>query len=168
MKNTKYIQMAIVGVLAIIALTFFVLIAKDVDNAGGAIDGFITYTFVVLALSVFAAVVVWLMDIFSHPEKLKQTRVAAIAFLLVVAAAKFIFASSKPEQLTSKLSIDGDTSSWIDTGLYTFYILGSIAILLMFLSPVLAGFGGTNTPKVEEVEEEVMEDAEEEISENEE
>ena len=159
MKNTKYIQMAIVGVLALIALIFFVSIAKDVDNAGGAIDGFITYTFVVLALAVFATVVVWLMDVISHPEKLKQTGVAAVAFLLVVAIAKFIFASSKPEQLTSKISIDGNTSSWIDTGLYTFYILGFLAILLMFLSPFLSGFGGKSS-NVEELVEEIPEDVE--------
>jgi hypothetical protein len=159
MKNTKYIQMAIVGVLALIALIFFVLIAKDVDNAGGAIDGFITYTFVVLAIALFATVAVWLMDVISHPEKLKQTGVVTSVFLLVVVVSKFAFASSKPEQLTSKISIDGNTSSWIDTGLYTFYILGFLAILLMFLSPFLSGFGGKSS-NVEELVEEISEDVE--------
>jgi len=99
------------------------------------------------------------MDVISHPEKLKQTGVVTSVFLLVVVVSKFAFASSKPEQLTSKISIDGNTSSWIDTGLYTFYILGFLAILLMFLSPFLSGFGGKSS-NVEELVEEISEDVE--------
>jgi len=159
MKNIKYIQMAIVGILAIIALIFFVSIAKDVKHSGDAINGFITYTFVVLAIAIFATVIVWLMDVISHPEKLKKTGIAIIAFLAIVAIAKFIFASNNPEQLTSKLSIDGNTSSWIDTGLFTFYILGFIAILLMFLSPFLSGFSNKSSNQ-EELIEDISEDVE--------
>lgn len=166
-KNIKYIGMGIIGILALIALFFFVSIAKDVDNAGGAIDGFISYTFFVLAIAVLATVAAWLMDVIAHPSKLKQTGVAAIAFLVVVGIAKFAFASNKGEQLTSKLFVDAKTSNWIDTGLYTFYILAIIAILLVFLSPVLTSFGGKSSLAVEELADDVEELAEE-ISEDEE
>jgi len=159
-NNIKYIGMGIIGILALIALFFFVSIAKDTDNAGGAIDGFITYTFFVLAIAVLATVAAWLMDVISHPEKLKQTAVSALAFLAIVAIAKFVFASNKGEQLTKKLYVDASTSSWIDTGLYTFYILGIIAVLLVFLSPVLSGFGGGSSAAVEEIAEDVSDDVE--------
>ncbi len=159
-NNIKYIGMGIIGILAFIALFFFISIAKDTDNAGGAIDGFITYTFFALALAVLATIAAWLMDVISHPEKLKQTGVAAAAFLVVVGIAKFMFASNEGEQLTKKIFVDAKTSNWIDTGLYTFYILGIIAILLVFLSPFLSSIGGKSSAAVEELAEDISEDVE--------
>ncbi len=157
-KTIKLIRTGLVVVIALIALVFFVQILTnsgeteaDQSSLSSAINGFLYATYVVLGIALIMTVLTWLAELLSHPKKLVQFAISAGLFLLVILIAKFALASNEPETF-GKLSIDGNTSNWVDTGLYTFYILGAIAILLMFLSPVLSaiGVGGGSNATEEE------------------
>ena len=164
-KKISLTSKIIVGVIAVIGLLFFIMIMKDTEEAGGSIDGMLKFTYLVLALTVLASVWVWLKEMFSHPDKLKQTAIVTVLFLAIVAIAKFVLASNKAEHYYPNIDVDAKTSGWVDAGLYTFYILGTIAVLLMFLSPVLSGFGSKKA--IADEYEEEYEESEEEYEEDE-
>jgi len=148
----------IVGVIAIIAIVFYVLILRNSDTDSSSIDNMITFTKFVLIITALFAVLVWIKDIVTHPKKLIQSLIFAVIFIIVILIAKYALASNEAVVYSNKLSIDAGTSNWIDTGLYTFYILGAIAILLMFLSPVFSMFAPNATANaVGEIEEEIEE-----------
>ena len=161
-KSLSLTNKIIVGIIAAIGLIFFIMIMKDTEDAGGYIDGMLKFTYVVLAITLLASVWVWFKEMLSHPEKLKQTAMVTVLFLAIVAIAKYVFASNQPVHYKPNINVDATTSNWVDTGLYTFYILGTIAVLLMFLSPVLSGIGmGGNKASEEVIEEEYEETYEE-------
>ncbi len=151
-KTLNLITKIIVGLIAIVGFILFVMIMKDTENAGGVIDAMLNFTYLVLAIAVVASVWVWFKELISHPEKLKQTALVTIAFLAVVAIAKFVFASNEPVHYYPNINVDANTSNWVDTGLFTFYILGTVAVLLMFLSPVLSMLGGNKAQAVADEE----------------
>jgi len=155
-KTLSLIQKIIVIVIAVIAAFFYINIMKNPEEAGGSIDGMLRFTYFILVLTLIGAALVWLKDILSNPKKLMQTLIFVGLFALVVLVAKYMLASNQPVDFSSKLHIDANTSNWVDTGLYTFYILAAVAILLMFLSPVLSLMGGGH--KAVEAVEEVFED----------
>jgi len=164
-KTLSLIQKIIVIVIAVIAVFFYVKIMKNPEEAGGYIDNMLRFTYVVLALALLGTVLVWIKDIVTNPKNLMQMLVYLGLFALVVLIAKFVLASNEPVVYGSKLKIDAETSNWVDTGLYTFYILAVIAILLMLLSPVLSLVGGGH--KAVEAVEEVFEDDDDETEEEE-
>ncbi len=161
-KKISLISKIIVGVIAVIGLIFYIMIMKDTEEAGGAIDGMLKFTYFVLFVAILASIWVWLKEMISHPKKLKQTAIVTTIFLFIVAIAKFVLASNKAEHYYPNIDVDPVTSNWVDTGLYTFYILGTIAVLLMFLSPVLSTLGEKRTGVVEEYEEEYEEESDSE------
>ncbi len=165
-KTLKYIRTGLVLVIALISLVFFVQILTnggeteaDQASLSSAINGLFSVTYVVLIIALILTVLAWLTELISHPKKLVQFLIAAGLFIVVILIAKYVLASSDPVNY-GKLHIDGSTSNWVDTGLYTFYILGAIALLLMFLSPVLSmiGIGGGNASEEEYLEEETSEE----------
>ena len=161
-KSLSLTNKIIVGIIAAIGLFFYIMIMKDTEDAGAYIDGMLKFTYVVLAITLLASVWVWFKEMLSHPEKLKQTGLVTILFLVIVAIAKYVFASNQPVHYKPNINVDATTSNWVDTGLYTFYILGTVAVLLMFLSPVLSGIGmGGNKASEEVIEEEYEETYEE-------
>ena len=161
-KKISLTSKIIVGVIAVIGLIFFIMIMKDTEEAGGSIDGMLKFTYLVLVVTVVASVWVWFKEMLSHPEKLKQTAIVTVIFFVIVAIAKFVLASNKAEHYYPNIDVDAKTSGWVDAGLYTFYILGTIAVLLMFLSPVLSSIGGKKAVEVEYEEEYESEDVEDE------
>ena len=156
-KTLNLIGKIIIGIIAVIAVIFFIPIIRNPHDSDTAIDGMITFTKFVLIITIIIATFVWVKDIVTHPKKLVQTAISAGIFLLVVLIAKYALASNKAADF-GKHHIDAGTSNWIDTGLYTFYILGAVAVLLMFISPVLSMFAPNATANaVGEIEEEIDE-----------
>jgi uncharacterized membrane protein YhaH (DUF805 family) len=155
-KSLSIIQKVIIGIIAVIAAFFYISIMKN-EEAGGAINGMLYFTYFVLGVTLLGTILVWFKDILMHPKKLKQTGIFDALFLLIVVIARY-FASDKGVRYSNGLEIDANTSKWVDTGLFTFYILAAVAILLMFLSPVLPMIGGKNNNEV--VEEEIIENEE--------
>ena len=155
-KSLSLINKIIVGVIAIIGVILYFMIMKDPDNADGVIDAMLNFTYLVLAIAAIVSFWVWLKELISHPGKLKQTVITAVIFLAIVLFAKYVLASNQAEHYYPNIDVDANTSNLVDTGLYTFYILGTIAILLMFLSPILSVVGGgSGKNSVEEETEEI-------------
>ena len=165
-KTFKIIRNVLVLVIAVIALLFFVQIVinysgdeKMNDALKGAINGLFYVTYVVLAATVLMAVFVWFAELFTHKKKLVEFIISAALFLMVILIAKYVLASNEPVTYNSNLKVDANTSNWVDTGLFTFYILAVIAILSILLSPLLTGFGAWGSDK--ELEEVPLKDEEE-------
>ena len=156
-KTFKLIRTVLVFAIALIALLFFVqIVAKSggeiSDSLEGAINGLFYVTYVVLAVAVLMSVFLWFSELFSHKKKLVEFAISAALFLMVVLIAKYVLASNEPVTYSPTLKIDGNTSNWVDTGLYTFYMMAIIAILSILLSPLLTGFGAWGSNKeLEEV-----------------
>jgi len=161
-KNLNLINRLIVGAIAVIGVILFImLVLKDSENAGGAIDTILRFTYIVLLIAVIVSIWVWFKEMISHPGKLKQVAIVTVIFLAIVFFSKYVLASNKAVHYFPNIDVDAKTSNWVDTGLYTFYILGTIAVLLMFLSPVLSMIGGgKGSSNYEEYEEEGVEVAE--------
>jgi uncharacterized membrane protein len=156
-KTLNLINKIIVGVIAVVGTILYFMIMKDPDNADGIIDTILNFTYFVLAFAVIVSVWVWFKEMLSHPEKLKQTAIVTVIFLAIVLFSKYVLASNQPAHYYPNINVDATTSNWVDTGLYTFYILGTIAVLLMFLSPVLSMIGGGNGSSNDEEQEEYEE-----------
>jgi len=154
-KKLTLINKIIVGVIAIIGVILYFMIMKDADNASGIIDTMLRFTYFVLAFAVFVSVLVWFKEMLSHPAKLKQTVIVTVIFLAIVFFAKYVLASNQPVHYFPNIDVDAKTSNLVDTGLYTFYIFGTIAILLMFLSPVLTMLGSGSSSNRKNMEEAV-------------
>lgn len=80
--------------------------------------------YVLLAVAVVSVVIYGMVNIFSSPSKLKKTAIYTGAFLLIILAS-YIVASGNDE--TEKLVV---------AGIYSVYVLGAIATLLMVASGV--------------------------------
>jgi len=151
-KTLKLIRSGLVLVIALIALFFFIKVFLNSDDTmndalNSAMNGMLYFTYIVLAAAALMAVFIWFAEMFSHPKKLVEFLISAGLFLLVVLVAKFALASNSPVKYNENLQINANTSNWIDTGLYTFYILAVIAIIAMILSPILSGMGGNRKPE---------------------
>jgi uncharacterized membrane protein YozB (DUF420 family) len=157
-KKITLITKIIVGIIAVVGLIFYIMIMQNPDNADTAIDYMLNFTYIVLGFAVLLTFWVWLKELLSHPQKLKETAIVSIIFLGIVLFAKYVLASNQPEHYYPNINIDATTSNWVDTGLYTFYILGAIAVLLMFLSPLLSKLAdsGSKSSNNEDMTEEAI------------
>ncbi len=164
-KTIKYLRIVLVIAIAFLAGLFYVQILansgdEEINDAlKGAINGMFYVTYIVLATTVLMAVFVWFAELFTHKKKLVEFLISAALFIMVVLVAKYVLASNEPVTYNSNLKIDATTSNWIDTGLFTFYILAAIALLSIILSPLLTGFGSWGSEK--ELEEVPLKDEEE-------
>ncbi len=150
-KTLNLIQKIIVVVIALIAAIYYISIMKAGEGETGSIDGMLRFTYIILVIALIGTVLVWLKDLIMHPKKLMQTLIFVGVFVVIVLFAKYGLASDEAVQYSNGMKIDANTSNWVDTGLFTFYILAVIAILLMFLSPVFSMFsGGKSTAVAEE------------------
>ncbi len=154
-KTLSILQKVIIGVVALIALVFFIQILRNPENSG-AINGMIKFTYVVLVVTGLLVLMAWLKDMISHPAKLMQTGIAAILFLAVVGVSKAL--SYKEGVDYGKLHISGSTSSWVDTGLYTFYILGAIAILLLLFTELFPGLFSKSAKRIDSAVDDVVDE----------
>jgi len=160
-KTLSLLQKVIVGVIAVVAAYFYISIMKNTEEAGGSIDAMLRFTYIILVIALIGTLLVWLKDILSNPKKLMQTLIFVGLFALIVLIAKFALASNQAVDYYPNIHVDATTSNWVDTGLYTFYILAVAAILLMFLSPVLSLMGGGSSKVSDSYEEETEETTEE-------
>jgi len=156
-KTLSILQKVIIGILALIALVFFIQILRKPES-GGAINGMIQFTYVVLAITVLLVLTAWLKDMMSHPAKLMQTGIAAVLFLVVIGVSKALSASEAVDY--GKRHITGSTSSWVDTGLYTFYILGAIAILLLLFTELFPGLFTKSAKNADAIVDDVIDEIE--------
>ncbi len=126
----------IVGlVLSLIGVYFLAMIILKGDDAiiesGSGIDGFLYTAYVIFALVVIAVVIFGLKGLFSG--NIKNTLITLGAFVVVIAIS-YALADDTPMMLKDGDMLSESGSKWVGAGLYTFYLLGVIAIGSMFIS----------------------------------
>ena len=126
----------IVGlVLSLIGVYFLAMIIIKGDDAiiesGTGIDGFIYTAYVIFALVVVAVVIFGLKGLFSG--NIKNTLITLGAFIVVIAIS-YAMADDTPMMLKDGEMLSESGSKWVGAGLYTFYLLGIIAIGSMIMS----------------------------------
>lgn len=124
-------------VIGLIALFFLVrimmlgddAIKNDVANQG-ILTGFANLAYVILAIATLSTVVFSLVNLLSHPDKLKKALISLGVFALVLVVAWF--ASSGVERpLSDGTTLTAGQSQMIEAGIKAFYILILIAAGLM-------------------------------------
>ena len=163
MKSLNKLTKIVVLLIAIIAAILYIGIARSGNQS--YIDYSISLTKFLLYFTAILALIVWILDIFSSKKSLVYTLISLGIFLLVILVA-YMKASGEPYKLGNKVFSAG-VSKWVDTGLYSFYILFGFAVILLFVSSLFGGFnfsfaGGAKKDYVEETEELAEEDSESE------
>ena len=124
----------VIGLIAVFFLVRIMMIGDDAIKADVAnqsiLSSFATLAYVVLAIATIAAVVFSLINLVSHPDKLKKAMMSLGVFVAVLAVAWFL--SSGVERTLSDGSIlTSGQSQLIEAGIKTFYILILLAAGLM-------------------------------------
>jgi hypothetical protein len=124
----------VIGLIAVFFLVRIMMIGDEAikaDASNQAVLGwFANLAYVVLAIAAITAIVFSLVNLVSHPDKLKKALMSLGVFVLVLVVAWF--ASSGEERLLN----DGKTlsaagSQMIEAGIKAFYILILLAAGLM-------------------------------------
>lgn len=122
--------------LSVVGIIFCgLVIAKGdevVSATGEGLDGFLYVAYLMLGLTILFVGVFVAKGL--AEGNIKETLISVGAFLLIVVIA-YVLADGTP------MTVGGDVlsasgSKWVDTGLYTFYIMGILAIAAMVLTGV--------------------------------
>ena len=124
----------VIGLIAVFFLVRIMMIGDEAIEADvanqGILSNFATLAYVVLAIATISAVVFSLINLVSHPDKLKKALMSLGVFVLVLVVAWF--ASSGVERTLSDGSIlTQSQSQLIEAGIKAFYILILLAAGLM-------------------------------------
>ncbi len=128
----------IVALLLSIAGIIFLamIIAKgdtEVAATGAGVDGFLYVAYVIFALTILFVLFFVLKGLASG--NIKNTLISVGAFLLIVVIA-YVLADGTPMQLKDQEPLSASGSKWVDTGLYTFYIMAILAIGAMVFTGI--------------------------------
>jgi len=126
----------IVGlVLSLVGVYFLAMIIMKGDDAiiesGTGIDGFLYTAYLIFALVIVAVIIFGLKGLFSG--NIKNTLIILGAFIVVIAIS-YAMADNTPMMLKDGDMLSESGSKWVGAGLYTFYLLGIIAIGSMIMS----------------------------------
>lgn len=122
--------------LSVVGIVFCgMIIAKGdevVAATGEGLSGFLYVAYIMLGLTILLVGIFVIQGLFAG--NIKGTLISVGAFLLVVVIA-YVLADGTP------MTVGGDVlsasgSKWVDTGLYTFYIMALLAIAAMVLTGV--------------------------------
>ena len=135
--NIQKIVKIVALVIGLIAVFFLVRIMmlgdeaiKTIPENQGILSGFANLAYIVLAITAITAIVFSLVNLVSHPDKLKKALISLGVFALVLAVAWF--ASSGQERLLSDgTTLTAGQSQMIEAGIKAFYILILLAAGLM-------------------------------------
>ncbi len=135
--NIQKIVKIVALVIGLIAVFFLVRIMmlgdeaiKTIPENQGILSGFANLAYIVLAITAITVIVFSLVNLVSHPDKLKKALMSLGVFALVLAVAWF--ASSGQERLLSDgTTLTAGQSQMIEAGIKAFYILILLAAGLM-------------------------------------
>lgn len=133
------IIVAIIGVVALFFLVRILMlgddaIANDVTNQG-VVSSFIMLAVVVLIVAAAITVLFTLINLITHPNKLKEAIISIVIFGVIVAIAYFMSTGVEQELGDGKM-LSASESQWVEAGIRTFYFLVVIAIGAMLWSGV--------------------------------
>ncbi|WP_456440748.1 hypothetical protein [Psychroserpens sp.] len=124
----------VIGLIAVYFLVRIMMIGDEAIEADvanqGVLTGFTNLAYVILAIATISTLVFSLVNLVSHPDKLKKALISLGVFALVLAIAWF--ASSGEERLLDDGKIlSAGESQMVEAGIKAFYILIMLAAGLM-------------------------------------
>lgn len=125
------IIVAIIGVVALFFLARILMlgddaIANDASNQG-VVSSFIMLAVIVLIATAAVTVLFTLINLITHPNKLKEAIVSIVIFAVIIAIAYFMSTGVEQELGDGKM-LSASGSKWVETGIRTFYFLVVIAL----------------------------------------
>jgi len=124
----------VIGLIAVYFLVRIMMIGdeaieSDVANQG-VLTGFANLAYIILAIAAITTLVFSLVNLVSHPDKLKKALISLGVFALVLVVAWF--ASSGEERLLGDGKVlSAGESQMVEAGIKAFYILIMLAAGLM-------------------------------------
>ncbi|MGB7841564.1 MAG: hypothetical protein WBL21_02150 [Salinimicrobium sp.] len=136
-KILKYLAL-VIGVIGLILWGRVLMAGDSAIESSAAVQASVVTPFLIVAYIIFALVVLIvafyvLKGLFSGD--VKKTLFSIGAFILIVVISYLVTGGSEMVMNDGEV-ISANTNHWVGAGLVTFYILASIAILLMILSGV--------------------------------
>ncbi len=136
-KILKYLAL-VIGVIGLILWGRVLLAGDDAIENSADVQASVVTPFLYVAYLVFA-VIVLLVAFFVikglFTGDIKKTLIAIGAFLVVVVIA-YVVTDGTEKQLSDGTMLSANGDHWVGAGLVTFYILATLAVLLMVLSGV--------------------------------
>ena len=124
-------------VLGIAGVIFLAMIITKGDTAvaetGYGVDGFLYVAYITFAITILFVLFFVIKGIFEG--NIKSTLLSVGAFLLIVIIS-YVLADGTPMQVLDAEPLSASGSKWVDTGLYTFYIMAVLAIGAMIFTGI--------------------------------
>lgn len=136
MHKILKIVLAVLGVAGIIFLARIVAAGDEAVKASAAagdtslIEPMAWIAYLVLAVIVALVLIFVVVNLFSSGETLKKTLMSVGAFLLVAVIA-YVLAEGVETPMQDGKMLSESGSRWVGTGLYAFYILAIVSVVVM-------------------------------------
>ncbi|OIQ23234.1 hypothetical protein [Lacinutrix sp. MedPE-SW] len=136
MHKILKIVLAVLGVAGIIFLARIVAAGDEAVKASAAagdtslIEPMAWIAYLVLAVIVALVLIFVVVNLFSSGETLKKTLMSVGAFLLVAVIA-YVLAEGVETPMQDGKILSESGSRWVGTGLYAFYILAIVSVVVM-------------------------------------
>ncbi|MGB3342568.1 MAG: hypothetical protein WBA61_01515 [Aequorivita sp.] len=115
--------------LSVAGIIFLAMIISKGDavvtETGEGVDGYLYIAYITFAITIVFVLFFVLKGIFEG--NIKRTLFSVGAFLIVVVIA-YLLANDTPMPMQDGEMLSASGSKWVDTGLYTFYIMAILAI----------------------------------------
>ncbi len=123
--------------LSLVGIIFWAMIFIKGDEAvratGEGLDGILYVSYILFAIVLLFVLFFVLKGLAAG--NIKSTLISVGAFLLIVIIA-YVLAGNEPMEMREGEVLSASGSKWVGTGLITFYIMGTLAILAMILSGI--------------------------------
>ena len=124
----------VIGLIAVVFLVQIMTIGDDAIKSDvanqGVFSNFAMLAYIVLAIAAISALVFSLINLFSHPDKLKKALMSLGVFALILIVAWFASSGVETELRDGKM-LSASGSQMIEAGIKAFYILILMAFGLM-------------------------------------
>lgn len=132
--NFKLISRILALVISLVGILFLVTVLSADEKEGGLIEPFIYLSYITVGVSVALVVIYTIINLASKQGKdLKRTFISFGAFLLILILS-YVFAEGGAVILKDGGEVSDTASKLVSAGINAFYILGAVAIFLMFFS----------------------------------
>lgn len=123
--------------LSVAGIIFLAMIISKGDTVvtetGAGVDGYLYIAYITFAITLLFVLFFVLKGVFEG--NIKSTLLSVGAFLLVVLIA-YLLADGTPMAVQDGEMLSASGSKWVDTGLYTFYIMAILAIGAMVFTGI--------------------------------
>ena len=140
MKTVRILRILVfvVGLIGIVFLIRILATGEDAIEASGDLQNsllspFLYLTYIVFGVAVVVTLLYTVVNLLKNPRQLRKALMSVGAFAVVVLVG-YLIAKGIETPLPDGKTLSASGSRLVGTGLYTFYFLTVIAIVLIFIS----------------------------------